>query len=471
MNARNIVGWFAVGLVTSACLSAQEVARAQEAGKAAAEMEVVEYGGEQALVEAIEKRSDRQVAQQFPNELDRVLVVLLVRAYPQPKAPDLVHPTIDALCEQVQAQTHADISDSQRMAWVIAASESKSFESVLSEMEGLAEGSVQRVPLVDAGLTAMLNATNSITAGVLGIAEADSLTNMMEARRTPDKERGLLGVDVSNWPTIKVLPGPVAEAGLRDGDVVLRLDGKDVAEISTPADALQALRGTAGATISLTIKRGEQTLTFDVRRGSAADRITARVIDPGVLYIQIPLFEGAGIATRVNGLIDKHVTDATSYVILDVRDNVAGRPEETNGVADIFLDEKLLQIFEFRDGRRVAFKSKPGALDVHVIVLTNHNTASCAEMLALALRDNDRATIIGQPTAGALFGKDCEKLGDGRMVMFRSEPTILSPTGNDYSETGLPPDILVADSKDSGEDKTLVQAIQWVRSRQKGKTP
>lgn len=86
-------------------------------------------------------------------------------------------------------------------------------------------------------------------------------------------------------------------------------------------------------------------------------------------------------------------------------------------------------------------------------------------MLVLALHDNHRATVIGQPTAGALFGKDFEKLGDGRMIVFRSEPTVLSPTGNDYSETGLSPDIMVGEAKGSGEDKILSSAIQLIRNR------
>jgi carboxyl-terminal processing protease len=108
----------------------------------------------------------------------------------------------------------------------------------------------------------------------------------------------------------------------------------------------------------------------------------------------------------VKALIRHHVTDATSHVILDVRNNPGGRPAEANAVADIFLDDKCLEIFQFRNGKRIAFKSKPGAQDVPVIVLTNHSTGSAAEMLAMALRDNQRATVIGQPTAGALVGKD-----------------------------------------------------------------
>ena len=198
---------------------------------------------------------------------------------------------------------------------------------------------------------------------------------------------------------------------------------------------------------------------------SAATRIKANVVAPGVVCIQIPLFEGSGIAERVNELIGKHRADATSGFVLDLRNNPGGRTEEANAVAAIFLNEKYLQIFRFRNDRQIAFKSKPGALDVRIVVLTNRDTASAAEMLAMAVHDNHRATVIGQPTAGFLFGKDGERLGDGRMIVFRSEPTVLSPTGHDYSETGLPPDIVIEESRSPSGDEILERAIQLIRNR------
>jgi carboxyl-terminal processing protease len=319
----------------------------------------------------------------------------------------------------------------------------------------------------------MLRATGWKFAGVLRGPEAERIRKMLEARSTPGEERGIVGVKVDRWPTIEVVPGtPAAEAGLQDGDVVLRVNARDVAKTDTTADALAALSGAAGTVIHLTVKRGDKILSFDVRKAPyAAASVTASVMDPGVVYVRIPLFEGAGVAERVRRLIREHVTDATTDVILDLRDNPGGRAEEVNAVADVFLDEKWLQVFQFRNGRQIAFKAKAGALDVGVIVLVNGNTGSGAEMLAIALKDNDRATVIGEPTAGALFGKDFEKLTDGRMIVFRSEPTVLSPTGKDYSKTGFPPDVLVGQSRGSGQDRVLDRAIQLVRTRRGNGTP
>ncbi len=465
-NAKSVVA--IVWLAISVWLSSPEIAWTQQQRTPAVDTEVVVYGEENAIVDAITKKSHAQDNQTYANELDHVFSVLLSRAHPKPEANNLARHTIDAICKEVEAILRTKIVDSQRKAWMATATRTKSFESVLKDMEAADAGGAKREQLVNAGLTAMLGAAGSKCAGVLSSPEAEQSIQMFETRGTPSNERGMLGVEVSRWPTIKVMPDtPAAEVGLQDGDVVLRVNSREVAKTEVAADGLKALRGAADATISLTVKRGSKILTFEVRRASAAMRIKTRVIDPGVVYIQIPQFEGSGIAKRVKELIRKYVTDATSDVILDLRDNIGGRPEEANGVADIFLDEKCLQIYQFGDGRRIAFKSKPGALDVQVIVLTNENTACAAETLVMALHDNRRATVIGQRTAGVLGGHDGEKLKDGRLIIFRSEPTVLSPTGKDYSETGLPPDILVERSKGSGEDTILDRAIQLVRTRPK----
>ena len=439
---------------------------AQQQCTPASNAEVVVYGTENAIVDAMTKKSHAQDNRKYPNELDHVFSVLLCRAFPTPKADNLARHAVDALCKQIKSLTQTKIADSQRNAWAATAVRTKGFESVLKDMEAAGGGGAKQEQLVNAGLTAMLGAAGSKYAGVLSGPEAEQIMQMFEARITPSKERGMVGVEVSRWPTIKVMPDtPAAEVGLQDGDIVLRINSRKVAKTEVAADGLKALRGAPDTAISLTIERGSKILTFEVHRASAAMRIKARVIDPGVIYIQIPQFEGSGIADRVKELIHKYVTGATSDVILDLRDNIGGRPEEANGVADIFLDEKCLQIYQFSDGRRIAFKSKPGALDVRVIVLTNHGTACAAETLVMALHDNHRATVIGQRTAGVLGGHDGEKLGDGRLIIFRSEPTVLSPTGNDYSETGLPPDIAVTDSKGSSGDKILERAIQLIRTR------
>jgi len=191
----------------------------------------------------------------------------------------------------------------------------------------------------------------------------------------------------------------------------------------------------------------------------------------GVLRLAITSFEGADIAARVEEKI-KSAGVGLRTLILDLRDNPGGRPEEANAVADLFLEEQVLQVFAFRSGQRIAFMARPGALGVRVLVLTNRNTGSGAEMLAMTLQDNGRATLVGERTAGALFGKDVQKLMGGETIVFQTEPTILSPKGRDYSRRGVPPDIVVKDSRGGDLDPILKRALQLsVSAREMPESP
>ena len=452
-------------VVSAWCLGQQNL----WAEKRPASVDVRDYGQEQAIIDAIVKKSHVTDNHNYPNELDHILAALIRRAYPTPKTKDLVQGTVGALCKEAESRGKITIPKSRRQAWETTVAKTKSFESVLGDMETMVAKKATRKDLVDTGLVAMLQATGCRHANVFSGAEAEWIMKLFEANTKPSKEFGLLGVGVSRWPAIQVLPNTsAAKAGMQNGDVMLRIDSQEAKTMKTGADALKILRGPANTTIDLTVKRGDKTLTFKVRRAPMAERIDALAIQPDVIFILIPTFEGSGIAKRVKELVNKHVTDATSCVILDLRNNMGGRVEEVNGVADIFLDDKNLKIYQFANGRQIAFRSKPGASKVPILVLTNRHTGCGAEMLAMALRDNRRATILGERTAGLLSGYDFEKLKDGRMVVFRSEPTVLSPTGKDYSETGISPDIEVKDdSLAIGSHEVIARALQLVRTLKK----
>ena len=77
----------------------------------------------------------------------------------------------------------------------------------------------------------------------------------------------VIGIDINDWPTIEVTPEmPAEKMGLHSGDVVIRVNGKDVSHITTSGDALKVLGGSAGDILSITVKRNEQALDFDVER-------------------------------------------------------------------------------------------------------------------------------------------------------------------------------------------------------------
>jgi hypothetical protein len=191
-------------------------------------------------------------------------------------------------------------------------------------------------------------------------------------------------------------------------------------------------------------------------------------LQPGVIYLRIPTFEDADIGQRIVKELHKELAAGSNAVLIDLRDNPGGQPEQSNAVADFFLDRRTLQIMRFRDGRLVKFVSRGGASEAAVAVLVNRNTGCGAETLAMALRDNDRAILIGERTAGVLYGKDGVDLPDGRLVLFRCEPTILSPSKADYAVRGIPPHKAIDLNRSNAA--VLQEAVEALRaSRQNSK--
>ncbi|MHC4675962.1 MAG: S41 family peptidase [Planctomycetota bacterium] len=333
------------------------------------------------------------------------------RAYPPPSKITLVEKAVIWICDEFQRVTQKSIAIPERAQLIANVLQGDSFEFVLNELKRDDSRKVNRQQLIGAGLKGMLIGTGWSSACVLSGNQADELKRIMENRET-GVEQGIVGLTLDRWPHVKVIPDlPAAKAGLRNGDVILMVDSRDVSELSTVKDAKELISGHVGEIVNLIVKRGSQTIDFKVpRTPAAAAMIRWKMVNDSVVNIKIPTFEGSGVAKRVKQILSGKVAKDLSAVFLDLRDNYGGRPEEANAIADLLLDGKILQIFEYAKGQHITFMSNPKAWDVRVIVLTNRNTGSGAEMLAMALRDNRRAMIVGERTAGALFGKDFEEL-------------------------------------------------------------
>jgi len=112
-----------------------------------------------------------------------------------------------------------------------------------------------------------LTSENISAAQLAALENAPAFIAIMQRPRKAMKVQGFIGIDLSSWPTIKVAPGmPAEKAGLQNGDVVIKVGGKDISQIKIPGDALKILVGPAGEMLSITVKRDEQVLDFNVER-------------------------------------------------------------------------------------------------------------------------------------------------------------------------------------------------------------
>jgi carboxyl-terminal processing protease len=417
-------------------------------------------GNESSLIDSILGEGEEIPAGRFSNSLDHAFAVLVAKADPRPEPATLIRNTVLMLKEEYECQASANGPLQDVESTVVKVLEQGSFVELLGELGKTVPADFDLSELVEVGLKGMVGEPGRGSfVYLLPPSQGEAMLAMIQNRES-GKEPGLLGIRADNWPSIDPVPGtPAALAGIEPGDVILSVAGQDVSHITSKGEGVDLLRGRAGEKVTLVVRRGDQKLSFEIRRAGAADEVQHQRIADGTIYMKIPTFEGSGIGKRCKDILTEEVRNRASVFILDLRDNGGGRPEEANAVADLFLDSKILQFYEFVNREPIAIKSNPGELDANVIVLVNRNTHSSAEMLAMALRENDRALLIGEPTAGSLFGKDMVKLQTGHVLIFRCGVTILSPMGKDYTHSGLTPDISIGDEKSSAGDVVLDRAV------------
>ncbi|MCI0709800.1 MAG: S41 family peptidase [Chloroflexi bacterium] len=285
---------------------------------------------------------------------------------------------------------------------------------------------------------------------------------------------GGIGVDVkrNEEGLIELIPypdSPAERAGVRIGDILLDVNDGQL-QVGERLDVIrQMLRGEIvegeenGVTI-LVIGPGETEpreyfiLFEEIRVPSVIWRVLPE--DPQIGYIQIKSFTSLTpeeVEEAANSL--KGITE----LVLDLRDNFGGLLQESIEVADMFLNDGLILIEEDREGERSREAIDGGPItEIPVYILTNSQTASAAEVVVGALRDNDRATVVGQTTTGKGSVQFIFGLSDGSSVHITAA-IWFTPDKTPIDGVGIEPDIpMIPD--ENGRDVELGEAIRRIQA-------
>jgi carboxyl-terminal processing protease len=255
---------------------------------------------------------------------------------------------------------------------------------------------------------------------------------------------------------------PGSRAGIKAGDTITAIDG--TAMIGKTLDQTQQkLRGPAGSHVTLTILREGQKDTFDVKLVRAAIQVEGvtfkRQGDVG--YIRVPAFN-----EQTNDGVQKAIRDLRTQIgpgikgyILDLRDDGGGVLDGAIGVSDDFLDGGEIVSTRGRHKQDTErYDAKPGDLaqGLPVVVLTNGGTASASEIVAGALQDHKRATMIGTTSFGKGSVQTIIPLDNGdEGALHMTTARYFTPSGRSIQATGIVPDIAVASGKDDTGESIL----------------
>ena len=267
---------------------------------------------------------------------------------------------------------------------------------------------------------------------------------------------------------------PAQAAGVRNGDVLLEVDGESIDDWSLQ-EAVQRIRGPSGTVVELLVRHTDQTeellpITRDrivvpsVRSLPITDRDGNPVADIGFIWIS-QFTEDT--RPEIVSLLEAAQTAGLSKIIIDLRNNPGGLLRATVETTGEFVDQEVILREIHRDGEEQIFRDEPGGqgLEMEVVILLNGASASGSEVMAAALRDHGRAVLIGQVTSGKGTVNVPRKLSDGS-VLYVSTARWISPNGTLIEGIGVIPDIEVAQPEtgfEAGIDVQLMTAIDYLR--------
>ena len=239
---------------------------------------------------------------------------------------------------------------------------------------------------------------------------------------------------------------PAAVAGLRTGDLIVAIDGKDVATDALDA-AIAALRGPADSTVQLSVRRTGlgAPLDFSIRRTQVSvHSVQSEILEPGFAYLRIASFSETTAHDVAQSLqeLARRSPPALRGLVIDLRNNPGGLLESAVEVADDFLDQGNIVSADGRtEEARFRMDAKPGDLTAGapIRVLVNGSSASAAEILAGALKDNHRALLIGRRTYGKGSVQTVIPLSSGRALKLTTS-RYFTPSGASINQVGIEPD-------------------------------
>ncbi len=261
--------------------------------------------------------------------------------------------------------------------------------------------------------------------------------------------------------------GPAEKAGLLASDHVLEVDGVSIVG-STIYEAIGLIRGPAGTEVTLLIEREEVSGPFEVTVTRARIEIPivkVEMRDDGVGYIRLHEFSATATG-RVEGGLKELLSQEPQGIVFDLRQNPGGWLEQAVEVADLFLDDGVIVIERWSDGREYAFEAHPGDVgeDVPLVVLVDRGSASASEIVAGALQDWERAVILGETTFGKGSVQQVFTLSDGSELRVTAA-LWFTPNDRAIHGQGITPDIEVPWPEEDVEpnaDPQLERAVEYL---------
>ncbi|WP_233355799.1 S41 family peptidase [Henriciella litoralis] len=246
---------------------------------------------------------------------------------------------------------------------------------------------------------------------------------------------------------------PASRAGLESGDLLTAINGKPIVGLNID-DAVRDMRGEPGTEIIVTVLReGEDAFDVTLEREVIRPKsVTWKALDDDIAYFRISTFN-----ERTTELLEEAISEVSreiggrpAGIVLDLRNNGGGLLDQAISVSDKFLSGgEVVSTIGRRPGDIARYNARKGEVfkNVPMVVLINNGSASASEIVAGALQDRDRATVLGMTSFGKGSVQTVIPLGTDRGAMRLTTSRYYTPAGRSIQATGIEPDMEVAQAR------------------------
>lgn len=330
----------------------------------------------------------------------------------------------------------------------------------------------------DGDISAEKQAEGAITGMVasLGDPYTTYLTADQSKELSDDLKGSLSGVGIEvglkNDKLTVIAPidgAPAALAGIRAGDIIVGVNNEETSSMSLDT-AVSKIRGQKGTDVTLKIIRGSSSpKDYKITRDEiTVPSVKTEVKEDGIGYIKISRF-GDDTVEAVQNAASELKTKGVKAVVVDLRDNPGGYLDGAVDISSQFMSSGVVVEQRSSKEKNSVYHAKPGGelTEIPVVVLVNNGSASASEIMAGALHDNNRATLVGEKTFGKGSVQQLFQLSGGANVKITIAHWF-TPKGVNISKEGIHPDIEVkqtAEDFNAGHDPQLDKALETAKSK------
>jgi len=263
---------------------------------------------------------------------------------------------------------------------------------------------------------------------------------------------------------------PAELAGLHPGDKVIAIDGEDMT--GTPPEEVRVkVLGPEGTTVTITVRReGEpEPLEFVITRARIViHSAEGKMLEDGIAYVDINTF-GDKTTQELRAALQTLMKQNPKGMIIDLRNNPGGYLNTSIEVSSEFIEEGIIMYEQYGDGRRDQYEALGNgqATDIPIVVLINEGSASASEIVAGALQDYERATLVGEQSYGKGSVQNWQPLSNNQGAARVTIAKWLTPKERAIDHVGLAPDIFVEMAPEdfmSDQDPQLDVAVETLNA-------